>query len=61
MLGAVNLADGEKTITLSGNSWAPNQKIEYAITISQGSVTEITYSPVVTDWGAEAETPIGAN
>lgn len=61
LLGAVNLADAEKTVTLSGNAWAPNQKIEYAITISQSGLTEITYNPIVTDWGNETEVQTPAN
>ena len=61
VLGSLNIGDAEKTITLTGNPWAMNQKIEYAITISQSGVTEITYTPKITDWSTEVETPINAN
>lgn len=60
VLGNVNTADAEKTITLTGSPWGINQKIEYEITISQAG-TEITYNPSITDWGAEIEKPTVAN
>jgi hypothetical protein len=61
VLNTVNLADQEKTITLTGSPWLPNQLVEYAISISQSNVPEITYTPTITDWTAETEKPIAAN
>lgn len=52
------VVESNKTIdiTLSG-TWAPNQRIKYAITISRTGLTEITYTPTITDW-ADTTTPV---
>lgn len=55
ILGLLDKADVEKTITLTGSPWACNQHVEYAMSISNSELTEITYTPVITDWGAESE------
>lgn len=60
VLGSVNEADQTKDVVLSG-TWAPNQRVKYAITISRSGLTEITYTPTVTDWSADTVTPVTAN
>ena len=57
---AVVEADQVKDVALTG-TWAPNQRVKYAITISRNGLTEITYTPTVTDWAADTNTPVTAN
>lgn len=57
ILDMVDKADLVKTITLTGSPWASNQHVEYAMSIGNTGLTEITYTPVITDWGDETELP----
>lgn len=57
---AVVEADQVKDVALTG-TWAPNQRVKYAITISRNGLTEITYTPTVTDWAADTNIPVTAN
>lgn len=57
ILGLLDKADVVKTITLTGDPWACNQHVEYAMSIGNTGLTEITYTPVITDWGSESELP----
>lgn len=54
---AVVEADQIKDLTLTG-TWSPNQRIKYAITITRTGLTEIIYTPTVTDWAADTTTPV---
>lgn len=42
-----------KTVTLSGADWAPNQRIKYALSITDSQTNEITYNPTIIDWAVE--------
>lgn len=57
ILDKVDKVDLVKTITLTGDAWASNQHVEYAMSIGNTGLTEITYTPVITDWGDETELP----
>lgn len=42
-----------KVVTLTGADWAPNQRIKYALSITDSDINAITYNPTITDWAAE--------
>lgn len=57
ILDKVDKADIDKTINLTGDDWVSNQHVEYAMEIGNTDLNEITYTPVITDWGDETELP----
>lgn len=51
--GGNKKTDLTKTVTLSGADWAFNQRIKYALVITDAGPNAITYEPTVSTWDAE--------